>query len=321
MSLTDKRTFYKPFEMPWCYEAYKTQQMMHWTPTEVVLAEDVKDWSFKLTAKEKHLLTQVFRFFVQSDTDIAAAYVDNYLPVFKQPEVRMMLLSFGATEAIHMEAYSLLIDTIGMPETEYSIFAQYKAMADKHEFIEQFMGQGPDKIAQQLAVFSAFTEGLQLFSSFVILLNFSRFGLMKGMGQIVSWSIKDESHHVESMVRLFREFVGEHPKIWTASLKKEIYEIAKKMVELEDCFIDLAFEEGEVRGLTPEEVKTYIRHIGDRRLLQLGLKPIFKQKTNPLPWVDWLVNGVEHSNFFETPSTEYAKGSLTGSWGDVWGCG
>jgi ribonucleotide reductase beta subunit family protein with ferritin-like domain len=89
------------------------------------------------------------------------------------------------------------------------------------------------------------------------------------------------------------------------------------MVDLEDKFIDLAFDLGPVEGLTPDEVKQYIRHIADRRLLQLGLKPNYGVKDNPLEWVDWVVNGVEHTNFFENKATEYAKGTLTGTWDEA----
>ena len=238
-------------------------------------------------------------------------------------------------EGVHVHAYSTLLDTLGLPETEYQAFAEYKEMADKHDYVGQFDSEihydldvinGGTKVsrkslqdtAKTLAVYSAFTEGLQLFSSFVILLNFTRFGKMKGMGQIVTWSIRDESLHVESMIKLFREFCKENPELVTDDFKKDIYDICRKMVELEDNFIDLAFAQGGIEGLTADEVKTYIRYIADRRLISLGLRGNYKQKTNPLEWVDYIVNGVEHANFFETKSTAYSKGSLEGSWDDVW---
>ena len=138
------------------------------------------------------------------------------------------------------------------------------------------------------------------------------------MCQIVTWSIRDESLHVESMIKLFREFVNENSEVVDDEFKKNIYDIARKMVELEDNFIDLAFEQGGIEGLTTGEVKQYIRYVADRRLLSLGLKPNFGVEDNPLPWLDWVLNGVEHTNFFENRATEYAKGALTGSWSEVW---
>lgn len=319
MSLLKERTNYKPFQYPWAFEAYKLQNQMHWLPEEVPLHDDVVDWNTKLTPQERNLLTQIFRFFTQGDVDIAQGYIDKYLPVFKPPEVRMMLTAFAAMESTHVHAYSLLLDTIGMPESEYLAFSKYKQMAEKHDYFDGFSPVDNQSIAKTLATYSAFGEGLQLFSSFVILLNFSRFGKMKGMSQIVTWSIRDESLHVESMIKLFRQFVDEHPQVVTDQFKKEVYDICREMVRLEDAFIDLAFEQGGIEGLTPEEVKQYIRYVADRRLISLGLRGNFNVKDNPLPWLDWLLNGVEHTNFFENRSTEYAKGTMQGSWADVWG--
>lgn len=317
LKLTDQRTFYKPFNYPWAYDAFVQSEQMHWLWSEVPMLEDVKDWKNKLSEDEKQFLTHIFRFFTQGDIDVAGAYVNNYLPNFPQPEVRMMLSSFAAREAIHIAAYSHLIETLGMPETTYNEFLQYDEMKEKHDYIESFIAKDTQSVAQQVAVFSAFTEGMQLFSSFIMLLNFARFGKMKGMGQIIAWSQADESLHTESMIKLFREFVKENKQIWNDELKGQLYVIAERMVELEDGFIDLAFGVAEMQDLTKEDVKKYIRYIADRRLISLGLKGIFKIKKNPLPWVDGML-GTTHTNFFEQRVTDYAKGSLSGDWANVW---
>ena len=313
MPLQKERTHYKPFEFPWAFEAYDTQQKMHWLPSEVPMMEDVKDWNSRLSNEEKNLVTQILKFFTQGDVDIAQAYLDKYIPMFKPPEVRMMLSAFAASEANHAHSYSLLNDTIGLPDSEYQAFQDYQAMADKHNYLFEERGDSIESKARDLAVFSAFGEGLQLFASFIMLLNFQRFGKMKGMCQIVTWSIRDESHHVENMIRLFHNLVDENKHIWTDDFKGTLYQICRDMVDLEDKFIDLAFEQGGIQGLSADEVKMYIRHIADRRLLQLGLKPNYKIRDNPLPWLDWVLNGVEHTNFFENRATEYSKGSTTGS--------
>jgi ribonucleoside-diphosphate reductase beta chain len=239
--------------------------------------------------------------------------------MFPQPETRMMLLSFAAREATHIAAYSYLIESLGMPDTVYNEFFEYKVMKDKHDYFKKFNNKSSKShIAQQIAAFSAFTEGLQLFSSFAVLLNFPRHGKMKGLGQIIQWSIIDETMHCEGMIELFREFIGQNREIWNDELKKELYDIAHVMVDLEDKFIDLAFEMGPLEGLTADEIKTYIRYIADRRLISMGLKGTFKVKKNPLSWIDEMINAPAHTNFFEARATAYSKGSLKGSWGDVW---
>ena len=312
MSLLATRDYYKPFDYPWMFDYYSQQNQMHWFPEDVPLHNDVKDWQ-SLDDNERNLLTQIFRLFTQSDVDVSSGYVDRYMRIFKKPEARMMMGAFNNMESIHQHAYSLLLDTVGMPEIEYKAFAEYEAMADKHEYIDNVKVTKGDKrsIAKALAVYSGFTEGLQLFSSFIVLLNFPRFGKMKGMGQIITYSIRDESLHVEAMTKLFREFIKENIEIWTDDFKKEIYQACRDMVELEDRFLDLVFEMGDIEGLTKEEVLQYIRYIADRRLLQLGLKPNYGVKDNPLLWLDEVL-GVEHQNFFEGRATAYMKAGLRG---------
>jgi len=313
MSLLDTRDYYKPFDNPWMFDYYSQQNQMHWFPEDVPLHNDVKDWK-DLGKSEKNLLTQIFRLFTQSDVDVSSGYVDRYMKIFKKPEARMMMGAFNNMESIHQHAYSLLLDTVGMPEVEYKAFSEYEAMADKHEYVDSVRVTKGDKtsIAKALAIYSAFTEGLQLFSSFIILLNFPRFGKMKGMGQIITYSIRDESLHVEAMTKLFREFIQENIDIWTDDFKGEIYQACREMVDLEDRFLDLVFEQGDIVGLTKKEMQQYIRYIADRRLLQLGLKPNYKVKDNPLNWLDDVL-GVEHQNFFEGRATTYMKAGLRGN--------
>jgi ribonucleoside-diphosphate reductase beta chain len=319
--MTDERTYFKPFNYPWAYDAWLKHEQAHWLHTEVPMMEDVKQWKKSLTQEEKTFLTNIFRFFTQGDIDVAGGYVKNYLPYFPQPEVRMMLMGFAAREALHIAAYSHLIETLGMPESTYNEFLEYQEMRDKHDYVTELSSKNGtlESTATHIAVFSAFTEGMQLFSSFIMLLNFPRHGLMKGMGQIVTWSIVDETMHAENMIKLFKEYIKENPEIWNDSLKGKIYTIAEKMVELEDKFIDLSFANGEMRDLQAEDVKQYIRYIADRRLISLGMKGIFKVKKNPLPWVEEMINAPVHGNFFENRVTDYAKGALSGSWDDVWG--
>src|SRR6202012_1711429 len=192
-------------------------------------------------------------------------------------------------------------------------------MKDKYDFMQGFTVDSKFEIAKTLAAFGAFTEGLQLFASFAILLNFPRFGKMKGMGQIITWSVRDESLHCQAIIKLFRTFIQENPDLWTEDLRREIYLTCATIVSHEDAFIDLAFEQGAVEGLTPREVKQYIRFIADRRLIELGLNELFHVARNPLPWLDEMLNAVEHANFFENRATEYSKASTAGTWDEAFG--
>ncbi|MCA3268862.1 MAG: ribonucleotide-diphosphate reductase subunit beta [Alphaproteobacteria bacterium] len=317
MSLLEANHVYKPFRYPWAYDAWLQQQRIHWLPEEVPLADDVKDWQRKLTANERNLLTQIFRFFTQADVEVNNCYMKHYSQVFQPTEIQMMLSAFSNMETVHIAAYSYLLDTIGIPEIEYSAFMRYKEMKDKYDYMQQFGTKTKRDIAITMAVFGGFTEGLQLFASFAILLNFPRFNKMKGMGQIVTWSVRDETLHCTSIIKLFHTFLKENPDINTPEFQRELYVACSTIVDHEDAFIDLAFEMGAIEGLTAAEVKQYIRYIADRRLTQLGLQPIYRIEANPLPWIDQMMNGVEHANFFESRATEYSKAATQGTWDEA----
>jgi ribonucleoside-diphosphate reductase beta chain len=323
--LLDKRVLYKPFKYPWAFEAYRTQQLVHWMPTEVSLNQDVVNWNQDLSNGQKEFLTQLFRFFTQADVSVAEGYATKFLPKFAgNPEICMMLTTFAAMEAVHVDAYSILVDTIGFPETEYSVFLDYAAMRDKYEYLQTINMDTEMDIAKSLAVYSAFTEGVQLFSSFAMLMHFGRIGKMPAMNNIVAWSLRDENCHSDNMIKLFRAFVHEYiTQEDFESLSSQIRGIAEKMVELEDKFIDLAFstvseEELNVglrpgqKPLTKHDLKLYTRHLTDYRLNQLGMQPVYGNPNNPLPWINELTLAPEHANFFEVRSTEYTKGAIKG---------
>mgnify|MGYP001056782868 FL=1 len=314
MSLLEPRAVYKPFRYPWAYEAWLTQQRLHWLPEEVPMAEDVKDWKNKLSDSERNLLTQIFRFFTQADIEVNNCYMKHYSQVFGPTEVQMMLAAFSNIETIHISAYSHLIDTIGMPEVEYQAFMDYKEMKDKYDYMQDFNVSSKHDIAKTLAVFGGFTEGLQLFASFAVLMNFPRHNKMKGMGQIVSWSVRDETLHTHNVINLFRTFLQENPDLDLARLQAELIEACQIIIKHEDAFIDLAFEQGGIDGLGGEEVKLYTRYIADRRMGQLGYEPLFGIERNPLPWMDDMITGLEHTNFFENRATEYSRAATQGTW-------
>ena len=304
---------YKPFRYPWAYEYWKKQQQVHWMPEEVPLGEDLKDWATKLNDKERNLLTQIFRFFTQSDVEVNDNYMERYSRVFKPTEVKMMLASFSNMETIHIAAYALLLETIGMPDSEFTAFLEFQEMRDKHDYMQKFGVDSHADIARTLAMFGGFTEGLQLFASFAMLMNFPRHNKMKGMGQIVSWSVRDESLHCEGIVKLYHAFNKETGAV-TKSVADDIIDCCKTVVGLEDKFIDLAFSAGEIQGMTSDDIKAYIRFIADWRLRQLGLPEVYQAKENPLPWLQSMLSGVEHANFFEARSTEYSKAATKGQW-------
>jgi ribonucleoside-diphosphate reductase beta chain len=317
---------------PWAYEFWKRQQQTHWMGEEVPLGADIKDWaSDRVTDADRGLLTQIFRFFTQSDVEVGDNYLKRYIPIFQPLEVQMMMAAFSNMETVHIDAYALLLKTLGMPKTEFAAFRDYAELRAKADYMHTFGTATCADVARTLAMFGAFTEGMSLFASFAMLLNFPRHNKMNGMGQIVSWSVRDESLHCEGITKLYHAWNEETGAV-TKSVRDDIVDVAKTMVGLEERFVDLAFGLGNIKGMTPADIKSYVRYIADWRLTQLKLAPVFgnfeetesgyKQlKPHPLPWLVEILNGVEHANFFEQRATEYSKGATSGSWdgaGGVW---
>ena len=282
----------------------------HWHQNEAEIQKDIEQWHTGLTKAEKGLIQNILRMFTQGDVNVGGNYIE-ILSKFRNNEIRNMLLSFAAREGIHQRAYAFLTDTLGLPDSEFSAFLEYEEMSEKNEWMQKVDVSSYTGIAHTLAKM-VFSEGVVLFASFIMLLNFGRQGKMLGMNNIVEWSIRDESLHVEGNTRLFREFCAEHPRIVNDAFKKTIYDMARDVVALEDKFIDLAFEVGGVEGISPEDVKNYIRYITDRRLIQLGLKPEFGVKELENTWIAEQLNATAFGNFFEKRITEYGKGGLEG---------
>lgn len=315
MSLLDNNVAYKPFKYPWAVDMAVSHEKLHWGEWEAKLQDDVAQWASKLTPTEKNHITQILRLFTQTDVAVGTNYIESYLPKFKNNEVRAMLTSFVNREFVHQRAYALLNDTLGLPEEEFSAFTEVEEMQDKLDFMADIDVHSHAGLAAAIAR-SVLNEGMSLFSAFAMLLNYQRYGKMKGMCEIVEWSVRDETMHCDGMVKLFRTFCEEHPRIVTDDFKLGIYQMFRDAVELEDKVIDIAFEMGDVEGLTKEEVQQYIRYIANRRLTQLGLKPNWEEiKENPLPWLDWVLNGDSFKNFFEGTVTDYNAAGMEGDWG------
>lgn len=312
--ITEFSQTYRPFQYPELMEYAIKHEKIHWHEEEIDLNDDVQQWQDgTLTGQDKNYITQILRLFTQTDTQVGQNYCDLFIPYIKNNEARCMMLSFAAREGIHQRAYALFTDTIGMPDSIYSEFTEYEEMAEKIEFMQNNDPSTKEGLGKSLAQ-TVCNEGMSLFSSFVMLLSFQRFGKALGLCKIAEWSLRDETQHVEGMSKLFLIYLLENPEINTDEFRKSVYQMYRDAVALEDKFIDLVFEQGEPEGLTKEDMKQYIRYIANRRLMMIGFKPNWEEITeNPFPWLDWVLNE-GHTNFFEQRVSDYSVAGLEGDW-------
>lgn len=309
MDITKSRHIYKPFEYEQAYKYWKTQQTSHWLAQEANLNQDVMDWNFSLTESERKVLGQILKSFVQSEIHVEDYWSTKVMKWFPKPEIQMMAATFAAFESIHIDAYDSLNAELKLDD--YEAFLTDQTAVAKLQVLKDVRGNSKKDIARSLAIFSGFTEGVNLFSSFAILANMARFGLMRGVKNIIDWSRRDEGIHSEAGCWLFRTFIKENPSIWDDELKRDIYEAARLSVKLEDDFIDNAFSLGEIRGLEPSHLKSFIRNRANYQLRQLGLKNNWKninqEDLAKMDWFELLQTSISNTDFFSTKVTEYAK--------------
>lgn len=308
-NLLTPRKVYKPFEYPQAFQYMKLQQNSFWLPSEVSMMEDIADWKSNLSESEKQIIGQVLKSFTQTETHINEYWSSYVSKVFPKYEIQMMCSVFSSFESIHIEGYDYLNTELGIED--YEAFLSDKTALDKLDRLKEMDLSSKSSIARSLAIFSAFTEGVSLYSSFAILANLSRFNLLKNVKNIIAWSQRDEELHSVAGCWLFRTFISENPEIWTDELKKEIYEAARLTVQLEDNFIDSVFSLGDMRGLDPKDLKNFIRDKANKKLNELGLKNnwknIDKESLQNISWFDTLSYGISNVDFFSARVNEYIR--------------
>jgi len=315
--ITKERIVYKPFEYEKAYDYWLKQQQSHWLHTEVPMMSDVNDWKQNLTETEKNIIGSILKGFSQTETIVNDYWSGLVTKWFRKPEIIMMATTFGAFETIHAEAYSLLNETLGLDD--FSEFLEDKTTLAKIENLTMVRDSFGDEknweeIAKSLAIFSAFTEGVNLFSSFAILLSFKMRNKLKGVGQIVEWSIRDESLHSEAGCWLFKTLIKENPQLKTPQLIESINQAAKLSLKLELDFINKVYELGDLEGCSKYDLTNFIKNRVNTKLIDLGLSPILddidKQAVNRMKWFDALSAGKQHTDFFANRVTNYSKGTM-----------
>jgi len=315
--ITEPRNFYKPFEYQTAFDFYKDQHRAHWLADEVPLSSDLNDWKLKLNESEKNLIGNILKSFAQTEVHVNDYWSTKVSLWFPKPEVQAMARVFADFESIHAEAYARLNEELGLDD--FQAFLEDEEAKAKIDRLVETPGETLHEKALSLAIFSAFTEGVNLFSSFAILMSFQLRNLMKGTGQIVEWSVRDESLHSKAGCWLFRTLISENLKLDNPEMMKGIYEACETSVNLEFNFIDKAFEMGDIEGLSKEQLKNFIKARANEKLNELGYSPLYNDvepnMLREMEWFNHLTSGKTHQDFFANRVTDYSKS--TADWSDL----
>jgi len=322
MSLFKERIPYKPFEYPIYYtEGWLKQAQAFWLHTEIPMSGDVKDWNEKLTPAEKNLVGNILLGFAQTECAVSDYWTQKVVSWFPKHEVQQMAMMFGSQETIHAVAYSYLNETLGLEDFE--AFLHEPATAGRFDNLVAYNGNEPTGIGRSLAIFSAFAEGVSLYSAFAVLYSFQLRNLLKGIGQQMKWSVRDESLHSKMGCTLFRHMCEEIPTL-LEECKEDVYKAAKIMVELEEKYIDKMFEMGDIENLKSYDLKQFVRQRTNEKLQELGYsdKKRFyhydKDAASNLDWFYHLTGGHTHTEFFAIRPTDYSKANEGEDFEDIW---
>ena len=322
MSLFKKRIPYKPFEYPEYYnDGWLKQAQAFWLHTEIPMQGDVKDWKEKLTVKEKNLVGNILLGFAQTECAVSDYWTQKVVNWFPKHEIQQMAMMFGSQETIHAVAYSYLNETLGLEDFE--AFLHEPATAERFENLVTYDGTDPVGIGKSLAIFSAFAEGVSLYSAFAVLYSFQLRNLLKGIGQQMKWSVRDESLHSKMGCQLFRHMCKENPNL-LEDCRNDVITAAKTMLESEEKYIDKMFELGDIENLRAYDLKQFIRKRLNEKLQELGyfdLGEYFAFDENASENLDWfyhLTGGHTHTDFFAVRPTDYSKANEGEDFEDIW---
>ena len=327
--LFEERIPFKPFEYPIYYnEGWLKQAQAFWLHTEIPMQMDVKDWNENLTDSEKNLVGNILLGFAQTECAVSDYWTGMVTKWFPKHEIRQMAMMFGSQETIHATAYSYLNETLGLDN--FSAFLHEPAVAEKFELLTattadwtpedlQTNPKARQEVGRSLAIFSAFAEGVSLYSSFAVLYSFQMRNLLKGIGQQMKWSVRDESLHSKMGCQLFRHMCDEYPEL-LEQCKDSIEEASKLIVQLETQFIDKMFEMGDLENLKANDLKEFIKSRTNSKLEELGYEGIHdydKKKSDNLDWFYHLTGGHTHTDFFAIRPTDYSKANEGEDWDDL----
>src|SRR5210317_186742 len=322
MGLFTPRIEYKPFEYPIYFtEGWLKQAQAFWLHTEISMSGDVKDWNERLTLEEKSLVGNILLGFAQTECAVSDYWTQKVVGWFPKHEIQQMAMMFGSQETIHAVAYSYLNETLGLED--FKAFLQDEATMERFDNLVSYEGTDKIGIAKSLAIFSAFAEGVSLYSAFAVLYSFQLRNLLKGIGQQMKWSVRDESLHSKMGCKLFRHMCEEIPTL-LEDCRQDVITTAEAMLEAEEQYIDKMFEQGDIENLRANDLKQFIRKRLNEKLQELGyfdLGEYFafdKKSAENLDWFYHLTGGHTHTDFFAVRPTDYSKANEGEDFEDIW---
>jgi ribonucleoside-diphosphate reductase beta chain len=307
----------RPMKYPVFYDQYKAAIKNTWTVEEVDFSSDLADLRERMTSSEHHLINRLVAFFATGDSIVGNNLVLNLYKHINSPEARMYLSRQLFEEAQHVEFYLTLLDSyIAEPEERKRAFdavENIESIRKKAAFCFRWMDsingltevrtlEERRKFLLNLVCFACCIEGLFFFAAFAYVYFLRSRGLLHGLATGTNWVFRDESAHIEFALEVIRTVRRQETGLFDRDFEQRVVAMLQEAVECEMAFADDVLGLG-VSGLSPTDMREYLRYVADRRLGALGIGPVFGCQ-NPFGFME-LQDVQELTNFFERRVSAY----------------
>ncbi|NTV11133.1 MAG: ribonucleotide-diphosphate reductase subunit beta [Zoogloea sp.] len=311
-----------PFKYAWAWEYFLKANRNHWTPTEIAMGEDVRDYHHRLNPAERHVFENVLAYLTTSDImamrNIGLAVMEK----MSAPELQIYQARQVYEEALHTWTYQHCIETLNLDQAE--IYNRYRVVPAIHGKIalasrrleaalSSHLDLGNRDTLHEFALsyffFAAIFEGCWFYNGFSPIFALQRRGLMKGTAEQLQYIMRDEVMHCGFGIRVVRQLLQEEGLELDPARVAELWQEAEAA---ESAYAAYLLREP-ILGYNAELHIGQFRFIANRRARQLGQPEPFPGAANVLPWLDEQINLRKEKNFFETRVTEYQTGGAL-SW-------
>ena len=312
-NIFEKRINLKPYEYPELYEYVSAIRHSYWIHSEFNFTSDVQDFKTQLTDLERNAIKNTMLAISQIEVAVKSFWGDIYQKIPK-PEVGSVGATFGESEVRHADAYSHLIEILGLNK-EFETLKKKPVIMRRVQYLETALSTSKSDNAQEYSesvlLFSLFIEHVSLFSQFLIIMAFNKHrNMLKGVSNVVEATSKEEQIHGDFGIDLIKIIKKENPDWFDAEYASRIQEMCRKAFKAESGIVDWIFEKGELDFLPKEQVNEFIKDRFNRSLESIGVQKVFETDEDLLKETEWFndeIIGTKHGDFFVKRSINYSK--------------
>jgi ribonucleoside-diphosphate reductase beta chain len=314
-NIFEKRVHLKPYEYPDLLEYVDAIRHSYWIHSEFNFTSDIQDFKALLTEPEREAIKRAMLAISQVEVAVKTFWGDIYDKLPK-PEIGSIGATFSESEVRHQDAYSHLLEILGLNE-EFKNIKKNSVIMNRVRYLESALknAKGDDnrEYAESILLFSLFIEHVSLFSQFFIIMAFNKHkNVLKGISNVVEATSKEEQIHGNFGIDVIKIIKAENPSWFSDEFELNIKTRCKTAYRVESEIIDWIFEKGELDFVPVAQVKEFIKNRFNNSLRSIGIEPILEIDDTIIEQTEWFddeIIGTKHGDFFVKRSVNYNKRS------------